>query len=483
MTLIIVAILLVGYLMIATEKLTNINKAAVAIFVAAVGWVLYISYGADFVLDRYLAAYREFYSSVIGDLVKPGDIIPVVSPLVKQFIAQKVFLPWVGRASEIVLFLLATMTIVEILSNNGCFDFISQLLHTRSSKKMLWMLALVSFVISANLDNLTTVVMMLVIMHRVIPNRRQRMIFGSAILLAANCGGALTVIGNPEGLVLWNMGAVTASNFSLTLLLPCLVAWLLPTFLLGRMLPERIQTEWISLPYRGDDTRLNVWQRLVMLFVGIGGLWFIPTFHNITKLSPFIGALCVLAVLWIVNEIFNRKLLNTEEVIYRHTPRLLQYGSIQMILFVMGIMLALGVVKETGAVDTFVAWAGQHVHSVWTTGLLVGAVSTVLDNFATAMSMFTLHNVCDPVLCDMAGAPADYFAQNGLYWKIIAFCVMAGGNVLTIGSMGGLILMKMERMHVGWYFRNVGWKALVGGLLGLATLWLLVAMGIGQIQV
>lgn len=483
MTLIIVAILLVGYLLIATEKLTNINKAAVAIFVAAVGWVLYISYGADFVMARYPDGYRDFYVSTTSQLVWQGEITPVVSSVIKQFIAQNVFLPWVGRASEIVLFLLATMTIVEILSNNGCFDFISQLLRTRGSKKMLWMLALVSFFISANLDNLTTVVMMLTIMHRVIPNRRQRMVFGSAILLAANCGGALTVIGNPEGLVLWNMGAVTATNFSLTLLLPCLVAWLLPTVLLGRMLPERIETEWISLPYRGDDTRLNVWQRLVMLFVGIGGLWFIPTFHNITKLSPFIGALCVLAVLWIVNEIFNRKLLNTDEVIYRHTPRLLQYGSIQMILFVMGIMLALGVVKETGAVDMFVEWADTGIHSVWTMGLLAGSVSAVLDNFATAMSMFTLRGVYDPILYDVIGAPADYFMQNGLYWKVIAFCVMAGGNVLTVGSMGGLILMKMERMHVGWYFRNVGWKALVGGLLGLLVLWLLVAMGIGQVQV
>lgn len=119
-----------------------------------------------------------------------------------------------GRAAEIVLFLLATMTIVEILNNNGCFDFVRQLLRTRSSKKMLWTLAIVTFLISINLDNLTTTVMMLTMMHAIIPSRRQRMIYGSAILLAANCGGALTVIGNPEGLVLWNSGAVTATVFS-----------------------------------------------------------------------------------------------------------------------------------------------------------------------------------------------------------------------------------------------------------------------------
>ena len=188
------------------------------------------------------------------------------------------------------MFLLATMTIVEILNNNGCFDFVRQLLRTRSSKKMLWTLAIVTFLISINLDNLTTTVMMLTMMHGIIPSRRQRMVYGSAILVAANCGGALTVIGNPEGLVLWNSGAVTATVFSFSLLLPCLAAWLIPTLLMQRMLPERVETEWIVMPFRGDDTRLNKWQRLLMLLVGIGGLWFIPTFHNITKLSPFLGA-------------------------------------------------------------------------------------------------------------------------------------------------------------------------------------------------
>jgi Na+/H+ antiporter NhaD/arsenite permease-like protein len=151
--------------------------------------------------------------------------------------------------------------------------------------------------------------MMLTIMHRIVPNRKQRLILGAAIIIAANCGGAMTVIGEPAGLFLWNLEAVTATSFSMTLFIPCLVACGIPIYMLGRLLPERVETEWIPMPYRGEDTRLNVWQRLVMLFVGIGGLWFIPSFHHLTKLSPFLGALCVLAVLWIVNEIFNRKLV------------------------------------------------------------------------------------------------------------------------------------------------------------------------------
>ena len=213
---------------------------------------------------------------------------------------------------------------------------------------MLWTLAIVTLLISVNLDNLTTTLMMLVIMRKIIPNRRHRMIYGSAIVVAANCGGAMTVIGDPTGLMLWNNGLVSATNYSMSLVVPCLVAWVVPTWWLGRSLPGRVETEWITMPYRGDDTRLNVWQRLLMLFVGIGGLWFIPTFHTITKLSPFIGALCVLGVLWIVNEVFNRKLMNMDAMVRRRMPRALFYGNHQLILFVMGIILALGVVKETG---------------------------------------------------------------------------------------------------------------------------------------
>lgn len=466
MALIIIIIVLLGYLLIATESVTNANKAAVAIFAGTLGWVLYVAYGTDFVMNLHQQDYMNFLAGSNS-----------TSGTVKEYIAQNVFLKYVGNAAEIVLFLLATMTIVEILNNNGCFDFITQLLHTRHSKRMLWALSVTTFVISANLDNLTTTIMMLTIMHKVIPSRKLRLIYGSAIVLAANCGGAFTVIGDPTGLLLWNNGAVTATNYSMSLLLPCLIAWLFPTLLLYRMLPERIETEWVTMPYRGDDTNLNVWQRLLMLVVGIGGLWFIPSFHSITKLSPFVGALCVLSVLWIVHELFNRKLIKSDTMIHRQMPRKLQYGVLQMMLFVMGIMLSIGVVNETGAINTLSQHIDNEIHNVWIMGLISGTIGTVLDNFATAAGMFSLHSVIHSSSI-LNGIDADYmqnFAQNGMYWKIIAYTSAIGGNILPIGSMAGLALMASERVHVGWYFRNIGWKAMIGGIIGLAVMWLISA--------
>lgn len=447
MTLIIVCILLLAYLLIATEHVTKVNKAAVAVFAGTVGWILYICYGAEYVESRHMAGYTDFLAGA-----------EATSLAVKQYIAQNIFLKCVGRGAEIVLFLLATMTIVEILHNNGCFDFITGLLRTRRSRRMLWMLSGSTFLLSANLDNLTTTVMMLTIMHGVIPSRRPRLYYGSAIVLAAAMGGALTVIGDPTGLVLWNAGRVTATSYSLAMAVPCLVTWLLPTWWIGRSLPERIDTEWITMPYRGDDTRLSVWQRLLLLLVGLGGLWFIPTFHSITQLSPFLGALCVLSVLWVVNEVANHKFMNVDQMMQRRTPRVLQYGVIQMMLFVMGVMLAVGVVQETGAVGQLLARVGVYVDMDWLVAIVAGATSMVLDSFASAVSYFAL---------------GTGVGENAAYWSMTAFATAAGGQVLCLGSMSGMALMKMERMRVGWYFRNIGWKILVSGMAGLALMALL----------
>lgn len=462
MTLIIVILLILGYLVIATGHLTGVNKAAMAVFIATVGWVVYICYGVDFVTAEHLSDYEDFLG---------GD--QSTSDSVKLFIYNNVFINYVGRAASIVMFLLATMSIVEILNNNGCFDFITKWIRTRNSKHLLWTITLSTFVLSANLDNLTTTATMLIIMHSIVQNRRQRMLIGSAIVIAANCGGCFTVIGDPTGLILWGDGAVTATNFTSYLALPAIVAWVVPTILINRELPDRLDTQWSPMPYRGDDTNLSPWQRVLMLFVGIGGLWFIPTFHNITKLSPFLGALCVLSVLWIVNELMNRKLIGADQMSERRIPIALQYETIQQILFVMGIMLGMGVVKETGVFTDVANWFNDNIHSVWFVGVLSGLLSAIVDSFTIAISDLSLYSVVRGAL------PGDYmgnFITNGAYWKIIAYSTAVGGCLLSVGSVSGLALMKMEHVRLGWYLKSISLKVLTGWMLGMAVLWIEITM-------
>ena len=450
MALIIVTMLLLAYLLIATGHLTGVNKAAIAMFLGTVGWVVYVCWGTDFVMSQHPQDYLEWLGGRESD-----------SESVKLFIYNSVFLTYVGKAAAIVMFLLATMSIVELLNNNGCFDFITEWIRTRNSKRLLWTITVATFFLSANLDNLTTAAMMLVIMHNILQNSRQRMYVGAAIVIAANCGGCFTVIGDPTGLILWGDGTVTASHFSATLAIPALLAWVIPTILINRELPDRLDTAWSPSPYRGDDTRLNRWQRVVMLFVGIGGLWFIPTFHNITKLAPFLGALCVLAVLWVVNEAFNRKLISSGQMAQHRIPMSLQYGVLQQVLFVMGIMLGMGVVTETGVWSDVATWFDTYVHDIWMTGILAGLLSSVVDTFTIAVSNISLYTV-----------GVGDVAVNGAYWSVIAFTTAVGGCLLTVGSASGLALMRAEHVKIGWYIKHVTPKVLLGWIIGYLVLWL-----------
>lgn len=452
MTLFIIGIILLGFVLIATSQVTNVNRAAAAIMAGTVGWVLYICYGADFVMSEHADDYVDFLSGAV-----------TTSSAVKDYVAENIFINYVSRGAELVIFLLATMTIVEILDNNGCFDFFRKWALTRKSRKLLWIFSTIAFLVSANIDNLTVATMMLVLMREMVPSRRHRMLYGAAIIIAANCGGALTVIGDPIGLLLWSTGHVSATNFSASLAIPCLLGWIIPTCWIAYQLPERIDLQSVQMPYRGDDTNLNVWQRLLMLFVGIGGLWFIPSFHAITHLSPFLGSLCVLSVLWIVNEVMNRKLMNADQMSQRRIPRVLQYGVMQLMLYVMGIILAVGVVQETGAIGWLTRQFSSYIDNVWFMGTLTAMFSCVLDSFATSVTFFSMHETQQVV---------STFGENHIFWKVVAYSSAMGGNVLLLGSVSGLALIKMERIHVWWYFRNVGWTVIVAWLLGIVSMYL-----------
>ena len=428
MTLIIVTMLILSLVLIATGHLTGVNKAAIAMFLGTVGWVVYVCWGADFVMDRHPVEYLEWLAGR-----------EATSETVKYFIYNNVFLKYVGKAAAIVMFLLATMSIVELLNNNGCFDFIKEWIRTRNSKRLLWTITLATFILSANLDNLTTTMTMLVIMHSILQNSRQRMYVGSAIVLAANCGGCFTVIGDPTGLILWGDGAVTASHFSAYLALPAILAWVVPTIMINRELPDR---------------------RVIILIVGIGGLWFIPTFHTITKLAPFLGALCVLSVLWVVNEAFNRKLMAADQMAQRRIPMSLQYGALQQMLFIMGIMLGMGVITETGVWSDVADWFDTYIHDVWLMGIGAGLLSGIVDSFTIAISNISLYTV-----------GVGDVAVNGSYWSIIAYTTAVGGCLLSVGSISGIALMKMEHVHLGWYVKHLTPKVLLGWILGYVVLW------------
>lgn len=433
MSIAIVAIMLLAYLLIAGEHVNHINKATTAMFAGVLGWILFLCSGVD-----------------------------------QQTVVYEAFTRQSAYFCSIVLYLLSTMAIVDVLSDNGCFDFIQHFLRTRSMRRFLWGIVFITFLLSANLDNLTTVVLMLIIMRRLLANRRQRLYVGSAIVLAACCGGCFTVIGDVTTLMIWTKGAVTPTDFAASMVLPALVATAIPVVLISYELPETLDINRPHIIYRGDDSAIPLWQRLTMLLLGIGGLWFVPTFHRLTLLPPFLGSLCVLGVIWVLNEVFNRHSIRSEQpILLPGSDRRLHYEVLQVIMFFIGVALSVSVLVEVGAMQSVGRWIDSNIHDIYVFSVFMGVLSAVLDNVCLVLSAISIYDVVPD-----GGAASTYqhlFTQNGQYWHLVVLSACVGGCLLPIGSTAGYALLKSEDTGMWWYFRHISGKVLLGWIAALIT--------------
>lgn len=462
MTIAIVILMLLGYVLICTEHITHINKATVALFCGVCGWVMYVCVGPYYI--------ETLHGSVFHDFLV-GQEYNYSIQAVNEFLREKVFARHIAQLTSIVMYLLATMAIVEVLESNGCFDFVVKLCRSRSTWVTVWMLALCSFLLSANLDNLTSSVVMLMVMNRLVVNHRQRMLLGAIIVIATNCGGCFTVIGDVTSLLVWTRGAVTPTNYSAAIILPALVATAIPTFLIGRKLPDHLDLKRSGVLFRGDDRDIKLWQQLLMFSFGMGGLWFVPTFYRLTDLPPFLGALCVLGVLWVMNEIINRKRILSDQPLTTRTNRSLQYEVIQMIMFFLGMGLSVDILIEVGAMKSVADWCNDYIHNIYILSLVLGAVSAVMDNIALVISGISIY----PVVESDAVGMTDYmqsFVQNGQYWHLITLSGCVGGCLLPIGNTAGYALMKAEDVSIWWYFRHITVKVLLGWFCALGIYFL-----------
>lgn len=454
MTLLIVSILIVGYLLIATERMNHLNKSSVAMFLGVMGWVLYMFNGTDYVLSMHGQEYALF----LGTQVSTPEVV-------KTFIGSHVFMKYVTAACQVILFIIATSSIIELLHANEVFNFLGEWLRTNNSRRLLWSFSIVTFLLSANIDNLTSAVTMLFLLRKLIPGERDRLYFSCVILMAANAGGCFTAIGDVTSLILWTKDAITPSAFAGHLVLPALTALLVTTWLASRKLPEQVRVSSSLGAYRGDDSYLPRWQRLVLLFVGLGGLWSIPTFHSVTQLPPFVGALCVMSLLWVLVHLFTLKRLAVIPSTANQLPWNLQTCDTSQILFFMGISLAVGAITETGAIQAFANWCDAYIHNIYILTVFFGFVSSVFDSIPLLITSSSMYEVQGP---DAVGY-MQAFVQNGDYWNLLSFCTAMGGTLLTIGSVAGFAVTSVERIPFLWYINRFAWMVLIGWGCGLVV--------------
>lgn len=455
MTLIIVAVVLFGFILMTTEQAHHINRATIAMVSGVAAWVIYMVNGGQFVQLMHQSDYASFMSSGMSS-----------SDSIKYFIAENVITRYIIEACSVILFLIATNTIVEVLHNNGVFDSLMSWLRMRGSRKFLWTISILTFVISANVDNLTTVVLMMSFVANIVRNHYQRVIYASAIIVSACMGGCFTAIGDMTSVMLWVRGLITPSAYAAGLFLPAIAVLCTFNLLIGSMLHGRVEIYSVLTRYDGNDSSWAAWQKVVLLVLGIAGLWFIPSFHFITKLPLFLGSLSVLALIWAVEGIFNLEKNGNVLLVQRHYFRNAEFISIRIILYFLGITLGVGALAECGALDFVGRWLESNINNVYIYGVAVGLLSSILDNVPLMMSCMNMFPL------DTVPESTSEFVQNGIYWQLLSFCCACGGTLLFVGTLAGQAILEVEKIRFRWYIRNFLWRALAAWAVGLGVFWL-----------
>ncbi len=442
----IVTVFVLGYLCIAIESVLKINKAAIALLMMVACWTL-------FMLDP-----GQFISEAVG-----ANVAQSVSSVIEHHL---------GTTATTLFFLMGAMTIVEVVDQNNGFNFVRDTLQTQNKRTLLWRITFMTFFLSAVLDNLTTSIVMVMILRKLVADRKDRLIYASLVIIAANSGGAFSPIGDVTTIMLWNKGLISAGGVITEIFLPSVVSVLIPAFLLsltlkGQLAP--VAAEGACLQAEGDLTRR---QQKIVFAIGVGGLLFVPIFKSITHLPPFVGILLVLGVLWTVTEFFYRKSPEGEEgeCMQKRISNILSRIDMATILFFLGILMAVACLEVIGvlaAAGTFLneTFAGNNYI---VTGI-IGVLSSIVDNVplvAGCMGMYPM-------------AEAGPMAMDGIFWQLLAYCAGVGGSILIIGSAAGVVVMGLEKITFGWYMKRISWIMLLGYLAGILVYWVEKLLGFG----
>lgn len=461
----IIAVFLIGYLFIALEHPLKIDKAATALVTGIVVWVLYSFaaplwvpelYGAEF--SAYLAAHPSLASESL-------------TTQVMGFVEEHQIIAALGEISEILFFLIGAMTIVELIDANGGFDIITRRITTRDKRKLLWIIGGLTFFMSATLDNLTTAIVMVTLLRKLVGNYKERWLYAGIIILAANSGGAWSPIGDVTTIMLWVGGNVTTGHLIPWLILPCIVAFVVPTWIASRWLNGEASpvvrrgvatTEEACTPQVINTRR----ERILILVIGVTCLLFVPVFKSITHLPPFMGILLSLGAMWVYTEVAGRR--KAHDGFRPRVSYVLRRIDTPTILFFLGILLAVSAMQASGILADLSVWLDEKVHDVYAINLMVGSLSAVVDNVPLVAGSMATYPLVDPSMVAAAADPAytAAFVQDGNFWTFLAYCGGVGGSMLVIGSAAGVVVMGLERLNFVWYFKHISWLALVGYLAG-----------------
>ena len=417
MTGLIISIFIVGYIAIAFEHVIKINKAAIALVTGVLCWTVYILLSPD-----------------------------------KNLVSEELT-HHLGELSGILFFLLGAMTIVELIDAHDGFNLITSRINQTDTRKLLWIIAFITFFLSAVLDNLTTTIVVISFLRKLIRNEKDRLFFAGIVVVAANAGGAWSPIGDVTTTMLWIGGQITASNIIIKLILPSLVCLIIPLVYLSFKLKGNVERP--VLESNSVSQALSHKHQSIVFFSGIIILLLVPVFKTVTHLPPFMGILIGLGILWIITEIIHGKKDEEDKHILSVVHALRKIDS-PSILFFLGILVSISALQSTGILTQLAQWLTTSLKNDSTIVISIGLLSAIVDNvplIAATQGMFDLNQY-----------PTDHY-----FWEFLAYCTGTGGSVLIIGSAAGVAAMGMEKISFFWYLKKISLLALLGYFAGAIT--------------
>lgn len=442
----IIIVFVIGYIAIALEHPIKINKTASALLAGVICWTLFIlSDPSTSVTES--NSYTSFLEILKVELGEKFNAL-TSGELYREFVAFELS-EHLSSIAQILFFLLGAMTIVELVDAHHGFKFITDRIKTKNPKVLLWIICWVTFFLSAVLDNLTTTIVMLSLVRKLIANKDMRLFFAGMIVIAANAGGAWTPIGDVTTTMLWIGGQITTGNIMVTLFLPSVACMLVPLLYLNLTLKGTLGE---TNTHEGLVHDTTVRSGKLMLFLGVGALIFVPIFKTITHMPPYTGILLGLGVLWVVSELINPDLDEAVKKNYTVAGALTRI-DVPSVLFFLGILLAVGALESMQVLHHLASWLDTSLGDQRIIVTLIGLLSAIVDNVPLVAASMGMYNM-------------DVYYTDHMVWEYLAYCAGTGGSILIIGSAAGVAAMGIEKIDFIWYLKRISLLAMLGYFAG-----------------
>ena len=477
---------LAGYILITVESITKVDKSAIAVTLSMLLWFILMLYADKFPLISDSVWFKEYCSLTENSYKAESDCK-------FDFIKDIVLMKNLGDVSEIFFFLFSAMSIVEMIDINGGFTIITDRINSGNKLKLLWVLTFLAFFLSSIIDNMTTSIVMVSLINKLLTNRNDMLFFSSMIIIAANSGGVWSPMGDVTSILLWSDGAISAVKIISFVILPGLISVIVPLLIISFKIRHKLKSDnseeicnasqnYIlpqrkNIPAKPEELPINPAilansekitpvkdrrRRIVFLILGVFSIVMIPLLREMTEIPPFADALFILGILWILTDLVyikNPATFRFSDII----PRL----DVATLCFFLGILLSVAALQVSGVMNGLAEFLKERLSDIYVINIIIGFVSSIIDNVPLVAAALDLYPIENPAIMHAANMVVDpNLVPDGKFWLLLNYCAGVGGSIFIIGSAAGVVVMGIQKINFIWYLKNITLYSVLGYLAG-----------------